>query len=228
MKATLICIFTLCCLFFIAPKSVSADLINPKYDKEICSFNEKQVECTYTSTEPFGSKVYNGCEKYENSPNYRLLVKEGHSFGGKAKYCFKPETTSDLLNYHIKIFLPLLAITFILETPIFLAFLGRNRRVLTTILFMNVISLSLLYLFTVVIPSRGFMQIMLMELIVVVFEVIFIKSFLKKVDLKKIVIYSIIANTVSALLGSIFLIRTFSLVTYIIPFLIKALMLIGL
>jgi len=215
MKVTLIFILTFSCLFFIAPKYVSADLINPRYDKEICSFNEKQVECTYISTEPFGPKVYNGCEKYENHPNYRLLVGEGHSFGGKMKYCFKPETISDLLNYHMKIFFPLLAITFILEIPIFLALLGRNRKVFTTTIFMNIISLSLLYLFTVMIPSKGFIQIILMELTVVVFETIFIKSFLKKVHLKKIMIYSIIANTASALLGSLFLIWTFSLVLYI-------------
>ena len=205
MKKFLLNIFLVLLLFIFLPKPASADLVNPEYYIKTCSPGEMEVQCRYESTQPFGPKTYNECAKYENNPNYRFLVGEGHSFGGSQKYCFKAALTGDFIGYYIKVLLPLLLITLLLEIPIFLVFGFRGRRALFTVLSTNLISVPLFNLATIFLPFSGLVALIIMELIVVIFEAVFIKLMLKEIAFRRILIYSFVANAVSAILGYVIL-----------------------
>lgn len=187
------------------PRIALADLVNPDYFTKTCAPGEIEFECDYRSNTPFGPKIYDECTKYENNPNYTFLVGEGHSFGGSQKYCFKALSLGDSINYHITVLLPLILITLLLEIPLFLIMISKNRKALLTVLFANLISIPLLYFATTFLPFSGLVMLIVMELIVVIFEAIFIKLTLKELTFKKVLIYSFTANAVSAILGSIVL-----------------------
>ena len=74
-----------------------------------------------------------------------------------------------------------------------------------TVLSTNLISVPLLYLATIFLPFSGFMALIIMELIVVIFEAVFIKLMFKEIGFRRILIYSFVANAVSAILGDIVL-----------------------
>jgi len=200
MKKFLLNIFLILLIFISFPKPASADSVNPEYFSKTCPPGEREVQCNYRSTQPFGPRTYNECAKYENNPNYRFLVGEGHSFGGIEKYCFRPISTGSFIIHHLRVLLPLLLTTFALEIPIFLVFGFRGRKSLFTLLSANLISVTLFYFTTL--SFSGYTLLILMELFVILFEAIFIKLILKDVGLRKILIYSFIANAVSAIFGS--------------------------
>ena len=205
MKKFLLNIFLVFLIFIFFLKPASADSVNPEYFSKTCPPGEKEVQCIYKSTQPFGPKTYNECARYENNPNYRFLVEDGHSFGGSQKYCFKAASTGDFIGYYIKVLLPLLLITLFLEIPIFLVFGFRSRRALFTVLSTNLISVPLFNLATIFLPFSGLVALIIMELIVVIFEAVFIKLMLKEIAFRRILIYSFVANAVSAILGYVIL-----------------------
>lgn len=199
-----IVLFFLFFIFFLKP--AYSDVISPEYFNKTCFPSEMEVECSYSSTQPFGDRTYDECAKYVNNPNYRYLVGAGHSLGGGInKYCFKAVSTVDFIFYHIKTLLPILLITLLLEIPIFLVFGFKGRRALLAVLSANLISLPLLYLATIFIPYSVFtvsvLTVLIMELLVVIFEAVFIKMILKEFSFKKILIYSFVANALSVILG---------------------------
>lgn len=185
---------------FFPPKAVLADIPNPGYFTAKCNPSEIEVECSYKSKEPFGPKIYNECAKYENNPNYRFLEGTGSSFGGRQKFCFKAVSSKDFIVYHIKTLLPLLLITLTLEVPIFFIFGFKGKKALLALLFANLISVSSSYLATVFLP-QGF--ILVLELMIIIFEGIFIKFWLKEIKLRRILLCSFTANIVSAIFGSV-------------------------
>lgn len=201
MRKVLSTIFLALLILIFLPSPVFADVLNPDYFTNRCDHGEIEVSCSYRSKEPFGPKTYNECAKYENNPNYRFLVGTGSSFGGSEKFCFKAVSATESINYHVKAILPLLFITLFLEIPLFLIFGFRSRRFLFVIFLANLISVPLFYLATIFLPFSGFITLIVMELIVIIFEAMFIKLVLKEVQFKKILTYSLVANTVSAILG---------------------------
>jgi hypothetical protein len=206
MKKLLFNIF----LFFLPlafiPKIVLADVPNPNYFIAKCHPSEMMVECSYSSEEPFGPKTYNGCAEYENNPKYRFLEQDGSSFGGDIKFCFKDLSSDNFIIYHIKVLLQITPITLLLEIPIFLVFFGfRTKKALRILLTANLLSVPTFYLATILLPTRGYVPLLVMELIVIIFEAILIKFMFKENRLKNILIYSFIANIWSAIIGSIIL-----------------------
>ncbi len=186
-------------LFFL-PKVVLADVPNPDYFTAKCNPIEIEIECSYKSKEPFGPKIYNECAKYENNPNYRFLEGTGSSFGGRQKFCFKAVSSKDFIVYHIKTLLPLLLITLILEIPVFFIFGFKGKKALFALLFANLISVPSFYLATVFLP-QGF--ILVLELMIIIFEGIFIKFWFKEIKLRRILLCSFTANIVPAIFGSV-------------------------
>ncbi|MCR4264514.1 MAG: hypothetical protein NUV98_07435 [Candidatus Roizmanbacteria bacterium] len=202
MKKFLMNIFLFLLLFIFFPETASADLVNPEYYTKTCSPGEVEVECSYKSTQPFGPTTYDECAKYKNDPDYRYLVEEGHSFGGSQKYCFKAVSPVAFFLYHVKTLLPLLFITLLLEVPLFLLFVRKGRKALLAVLFANLVSVPLLYLITIFLPFSGYMLVIFLELLVVIFEALFIKRMLNEIMFKKLITYSFVANAVSAIFGS--------------------------
>ena len=193
--------------FFSSSNSVFADVFNPRYFNSKCNSGEAEVECSYRSEKPYGPKIYNGCILYENNPNYRYLAGEGHSFGGSLKYCLKAELTITSIGYHIRSISLQLVFTLLLELPLLLLMIREEprKKVLLTTISANLISIALFYLVTLFLPASGLLLLVVMELVVIIFETIFIKIFLKKVGFKKILIYSFVANLFSATVGSVLL-----------------------
>lgn len=202
MKKLLLYIFLFLLIFIFSPKTASADIINPDYYSKTCPPGEIEVQCSYKSDTPFGPRTFDECKKYENNPNYKFLDANGHSFGGSQKFCFKAVSTDDFIVYHLKTLLPLILITLLLEVSIFLIIISRSRKALFTALSANLISISLLYLATIILPFTGFTALIVMELIVVIVEAVFIKLMLKDISFRRIFVYSFVANAMSAFFGS--------------------------
>ena len=193
-------------LLFIAfsPSQVKADVPNPDYFTAKCNAGEIEVECRW-SRSSIDSPIKNGCASYENDPSYRSLTGIGSTFGGSKRFCFKAVSVSDSISHHVATLLPLLSITLLIELPIFFVLGVRNRKALLAVLAANLISVPLLYLATILLPLTGFTTLIVMELIVIIFEAVFIKTILKEIGIRKLLMYSFIANAVSAILGSVLL-----------------------
>lgn len=194
-------------IFVFFPQLVFADVVNPNYFTAKCKPGEIEVECSWGRT-TLNSPINNRCVRYEKNPNYRFLEGTGSTFGGRQKFCFKTVSTGNFISYHVKAVLPLILITLLLEIPIFFVLVVRDRRALFTVLSANVISVSLFYLATILLQLlllTKFTQLIIMELAVIAFEAVFIKLMLKEIRFKKILIYSFVANFISAVLGNILL-----------------------
>ncbi len=107
--------------------------------------------------------------------------------------------------------------------------ISKTRRDLITVVLANLISVPLLYIATLFSASKGFLIVLIMELIVVIFEAIFIKFILNNVGFRRIIIYSFFANALSAIFGSaIVMILIFGLlkaktIGYLLIYLLKEL-----
>lgn len=204
MKKLLLGISLIILFFTFSPLLVFADVPNPNYFTAKCNSDEIEVRCSW-SRASLNSPINDGCVRYDKNPNYRFLEGTGSTFGGRQKFCFKAVSVSEFISYHINALLPLLLITLLLEIPVFFILGFRNRKALSVVLSANLISIPLLYLSTIFLPFTRFIPLMIMELIVVVFEATFMRFMLKEIGFRKILIYSFIANAISAILGGVVL-----------------------
>lgn len=199
-RSLFILLISLIIFLFISPKFVSADMTNPDYFTSSCDLDEIEVECVIDVGNPYPrtfSIFYNACDKYEKSPNYRFL----DSTHGTGKYCYKSTSVVAFVKYHMKKLFPLLLITLLIELPIFLIFRFKNIKNISVVILANLISIPLFYVVTIVTPFKGLNPLIFMELVVVIFEAILIKFFLKGVSFKKVLVYSFAANFASAFIG---------------------------
>lgn len=203
-QGRLIILTLLLSLLFFYPSKALADVINPAYFTASCNPGETEIECSWTRNSISGP-IKDGCTKYKNNPNYRYLEGTGSTFGGENKYCFKPVSTNNLVMFYLKEFLFLFTITFLIELPIFILHGLRSKKAILSVTTANLISTFFLYLATITLPFSGFLPLLAMELAVIAFEVIIIKNSLKNISLRKIMISVLVANIVSATLGTFFL-----------------------
>jgi len=208
-------------LIIIFYESVSADIINPEYYTKKCLPGEIEIECRWQTEEPFGPPIYDECAKYRNNPDFRFLEGEGSSYGGRSKYCLKPSLNIYSTALAIKILLQLLLITLLMEIPIFLIFGFRSLKAIFVILLANLISLPLFnllaYFLAIFLSSLAFARpivLIIVELLVIIFEAKFIEFNLKDVKLKRVLISSFIANTISAMCGKIALTILIKIIKY--------------
>lgn len=184
---------------------VKADLVNPEYYSKKCNPGEIEVKCSYNSEDPFGPTTYDGCLDYKNNPNYRYLVGEGHSFGGKSIYCFKPQNSTQFISSIFSKTAPQLLGTLLIELSIFVL-VGFRRK--TDILFVSLANILSVLGFTAIglTTQLGFIQILIAELLVIVFEVFFILKTTHR-SLGSVVGATVTANILSATLGTILLVN---------------------
>lgn len=71
------------------PGSASADAVSLDYMAMRCEEGEAEVECYYRYDRPGGNVIEDGCEIYENDPDYSFLASAGGTMGGSSKYCLK-------------------------------------------------------------------------------------------------------------------------------------------
>ncbi|HEX7456566.1 MAG TPA: hypothetical protein VF303_03805, partial [Candidatus Nanoarchaeia archaeon] len=56
--------------YILFASSAHADLMNPDFLTKKCNAGEKEIVCSYSSKEPFGSRTTDECKKYANNSNY--------------------------------------------------------------------------------------------------------------------------------------------------------------
>lgn len=186
---------------FIFSTPVRADIANPDYFSLHCNRNEIEATCRW-SRASFDSPMINGCAHYENNPDYRFLTGTGGTFGGDQKYCFVPSSLVSLIDYHLRTLAPIFFTTLLFEMPVFLLFGFRGRRAILSILAANFISVPLFYLATIWLPFTGFYALCAMEIIIVIFETLFIRYQVKTYSFEKVFLSTLAANAVSAIFGS--------------------------
>ncbi|QQS39120.1 hypothetical protein IPM62_00700 [Candidatus Woesebacteria bacterium] len=205
MKKLVFVVFFQLILLHIFVTSIKADLINPDYLTKKCSPGKIEVECSYRSSKPFGPKTFDGCAKYKNDSNYSYLTSEGHSFGGKEKYCYTQGDSVNFLLLNLKKLFSLVIITIALESIFYFLVGFKNKKQFLSLVFANLVSVSLLYLATLTLPYSNYLIVLGMELAVVVFEAWFIKLVIKTIRVRKILLLSFGANLISAIVGTLIL-----------------------
>ena len=182
---------------------VSADVVNPDYLITQCPLNKLQRECFYSSKEAFESETKSDCEVYENNSSCEFLAGTGSSFGGQRRYCCEPgfKNASSSGISQIEHFGSVLLLTLLLELPVFLIFGFREKKALLAIALANLISVSAFYAANFWLSGIGF--ILISELAIIIFEIIFLATILKGNKIKKIILATLTANLVSAIIGGI-------------------------
>ncbi len=192
-------------IFLVPPRTASADMPAPEYWQKKCIPGQLQIECRYQSDVPFGPKK-GDCQRYENDPNYKLLVSTGSSFGGLAKYCLQSPSASSRLEHYLTHYprkiLPLLLVTLLLEIPTFALFGLRSKEALVNIFVANLVTVSVFYHFLAITTLTGWWPVTLAEIFIALFEIVFLKLRLKKFSWGKVAAAAVLANFVSAYLGN--------------------------
>jgi len=201
MKKYLLILFLILGLF--VTSLVWADVMNPEYLTKHCPLNKVEKECSYTSETPFGPTTFTDCGSYKNNPKCQYLVGHGSSFGGQERYCCEPgfENAHHLYVSQIKLFGLTLFLTLLLELPVFWLFSFRKKKEILVITLANVISVSAFYIASFWL--FGFLFVLISELVIIIFEIIFLAKILKGIDIKKITLATIVANLISAIIGGI-------------------------
>ncbi len=195
-------------LFFI-PSIVRADIPNPDFLNAQCPNGEQLIECdTGFRLNPNASRLPNQCLFYENNPSYQSLSVQSQWGGtvdqdhGQRKYCYHPASSLEGLTYHGKRLLLLLAVTILLELPIYYRFGFKSKNNLLQVILANLISLPTFYLISLVSPIHSFVVLLALEIAVIFFEAMFLYNLNKVLGLKKVLLSAIVANAFSAIVGS--------------------------
>jgi len=214
-------------LLFLTANSVSADEISPEWLNLVCPPGMVEETCSSHSEEPFGPEISNDCDKYENNYQCTYLVGNCSSFGCMYRYCCQPGFDSDQISpssistiqYSLAgMFIGLFA-TLLLELPIFLLFGFRNKRSLLFITLANVISVSFFHIAGSL--MNGLIFIIAGEIIIFIFEVVFLTFTLKKFLLKRIILATLTANVASAVIGTLLAVFINRIATYLLIIIIS-------
>lgn len=130
--------------------------------------------------------------------------------------CLTLTDPSDLTAYIFAYILPILIITILLELPIYLLFFGKKYKSIKPLIYTNIITVPifqlvssqiiiLLQLPVLTSSINNFYIITLLEILVVIGEIALIRKWIKDVRPRKIFRYSLLANSISALIGLLLL-----------------------
>lgn len=192
-------------LVFFLPVSAKADLIiNRDYDLKHCQPGEVEVVCNLTGFAPNAAQTFaHDCDKYKNS-NYYFLVSEEHSYGGVAKYCQINNNPFVKYGYYIIVFL----LTFLLELVVLFICGFRAWRSILAIFIANLVTVPL-FQYVISLPNfhflpllGGYANLIVLEVGVVIVESIIITLIAKKYNFFLTLLFVLIANAVSATLGT--------------------------
>ena len=75
-------------------------MVPPEFLEKRCRSSEKEVTCSFRSSESFGPRTVDDCKKYANDPNYYFLTGRsyGTGLGGEEKYCLNSSNSSGALD----------------------------------------------------------------------------------------------------------------------------------
>ena len=182
-----------------------------------CPSGLKAYYCDY-KTKDYREEISNECRAYENNPNFI-----SHSFEKKfdnlgsytiititSQFCgsselgtvsFLPIISSDLFWSR---YARILLVTLFFELCIVIFFkIFRNKKVMLSYLFANLVSVLFLQLFVIVIPIASLLLVTVIgEILVLLLELIAV-WFASRKQLRTIFIPVLLANAVSAVVGSI-------------------------
>jgi len=214
MKKYLFSIFILLGLF--TSVKVFADIVPPGYYDKKCPSYKIEATCSWSSTFPFGSRINNDCPKYESNSQCEFLKRRVSSYGGSETYCCDSEyqkfsfvsSVVSLFKNPIRILefflnpiaLVVLILTLIIEIIVFVLLKLREKKTLILFIIANLTSVSFFMLFGEF--WSGLTFIFLAELLIFLFEAFFMISFDKKHERKKLIRAVLIANLVSAAVGT--------------------------
>ena len=178
-----------------------ADLINPEYLTKKCPAGKIEKKCSYSTKLPFGPVTITDCDQYENNPKCSYLVGQGSSYGGSKRYCCDIGFQGEVIkNFNVGKFILLLFFTLLFEIPIFLIFKFRSKKSFIVVFFANLISV-LAFSFANL-WLGGIIFVLFAELLIFIFEAIFISFFLSKQGIKRIIFATLLANIISAIFGT--------------------------
>lgn len=195
MKKYLFFIFLV--LDLIVANFVFADVVPPEYLFLRCPTDKIEVTCSELIEMLFISGMEN-CKNYKINPSCKILKSHNRT----DTYCCEPDFENLPRYYLIKIqdFVFVLLITLLFELSVFWLFGLRKKRELFMIFLANFVSLLAFYISSF--WFSGLNYILISELIIIIFEIIFFKKTLKEFGTRKIALATIVANFVSATIGT--------------------------
>ena len=207
-QVTLLLIISFMFFSTLAPVAL-ADIVNFDFINSSCRPGEQWVSCEYDWSNPI-LLTGDNCKKLEMDPHYRFLSSDEHSLGGTKAYCYKnlssaeyyPAYFKNLNGFISKVVAPTVFLTIILELPVFFAFGLRTKKLLSSVIFVNFISVPLINVTLFLLPFGGVVVFLLAELFVIFFESGTLVAFNKNVTLLRGFLLSLGANLLSASVGS--------------------------
>lgn len=189
-------------LLIFLPSQVRADVPDPKFLSSKCEAGEQEIMCsTGQSLNPAADQLKNECEAYTNRVGYRQIYSDLRV----QKYCYMPLSQTDRLLSYFKSASILILLTLLLEVPTYYIFGFKSKKNILQVVLINVLTVSGLFLVTTFSTYRGITPLLIMELLIVFIESVYLYMFNKKNTLEKILFASLIANSLSALLGGFIL-----------------------
>jgi hypothetical protein len=205
-------------IFFIALFYLFHNFDQPVYSYSLellasqCSAGEEKAVCV---KEPLveGYLYRNSCKRYEVSPSYYLLTEIAGTDNVSKVFCrLENAETSRVkaflseINYLVSSFLaPLLFFVLMVELPIFFKFGFRTRKQVSTVIYMNFISITLINLTMFMINYTGPALYVLSLVFSVLFEAGVLLTFYRSVTMSNSIKGSAVANFFSYVATAAFL-----------------------
>lgn len=197
-------------LSLLATNAISADVAPHIPFNSPCKNGTTPVFCEKTMKDYSSPPLRNGCTKYENNRDFESVSYDKDFNNGviimTEQYC--PTSLNVNINSPIKVIsndLLAFAITPLIEGLVLLFFrYFSNLRALVGFLLVNILSYTgfLLTLRNVVPPFNYYLWIILLEVLIVVFEIVLVKIITKE-TYRHIVIPFVVANFMSATIGTL-------------------------
>ncbi len=179
-----------------------ADVVNPDYLKESCPIGTIEKRCYYsTYHDPYD---FNGCRWSLENPTCFYLDGDGK---GTNRYCCEAGIRSTIFSGRLSF---VLLLTLLMELTIFWIFGFRKRREIIVITIANIISVYAFFIASSAIYGINF--VIYGEILIIIFEILFLKIFLRDIEIKRISLIVLIANLISAILGF----GIFSFINYLV------------
>lgn len=209
MKKLLVFLTFFLLLSFIQPTDIYANLLPLNPFNSSCSQEFEPVYCKVTMKDYSSPVLKNECTMYENNSDFReVSYKKDFSNGLITityQYCpINSSAKNNLMFKTLTAAIPALVLTIILEGLVLLLFkFFTNFRIVFSFILVNIFSYSglLLFLNNTIAPFNYYIWMIILEILVVVFEVNLLKIMTRK-TYSQIILPVFMANLVSATLGT--------------------------
>jgi len=197
-------------VLFLITRTIFADVLPDIPFNSPCKNGTTPVFCEKTMKDYSSPSLRNGCTKYENNKDFESFSYSKNIKNGRIiiteQYC--PTSSNAHINSPLKVIsndLLALVFTLFIEGLVLLFFrYFSNLRALMGFLLANILSYTgfLLVLRYVISPLNYYLWIILLEALIVIFEIVLVKIITKEIY-RRIVIPFIVANFISATIGTL-------------------------